>query len=114
MAQRQIQRAPVFEKDLETLSRKYRELPDTVADQLNLIARSESPLGDRIPGIGGHPVYKLRIKCGNKGKRGGARLIYYCAEGLVLALFIYAKNDLSDVPSSAISSALTAAGLIKQ
>ena len=40
------------------------------------------------------------------GKRRGARIIYYCDEERVVALFIYAKNTISDIPVKEIKDAL--------
>jgi hypothetical protein len=110
--QRQIQQNDRFDKDLRSVCRKHHDLEDNVKGALTTIATSETPPGDKIPGIGGQPAYKLRIKCGNKGKRGGARLIYYCAEALVVPLFIYVKNEIEDIPRKEIADALVAAGLV--
>lgn len=106
MALRQVSRTPEFEKNLRVLAKKHRELPKTVESELDIVAKSDVPPGDRIPNAAGQPVYKIRIKCGNKGKLGGARLIYYCAEALVLAMFVYAKSDQANIPSAAIVAAL--------
>jgi len=46
------------------------------------------------------------------GKRKGARIIYFCDEERVVALFVYAKNSLSDVPVNEIRAALNATGLL--
>ena len=43
---------------------------------------------------------------GNRGKLGGARLIYYCDGDLILALYIYAKSERSDVPLEEINKVL--------
>lgn len=55
--------------------------------------------GDPIPGTGG--VMKLRVPAKGKGKRGGARVIYYYVDdGLpVFALAVYAKNVATDLTS---------------
>ena len=49
--------------------------------------------GDLIPGTGG--VRKLRWALEGRGKRGGARVIYYfhCADVPLFALTAYAKNE---------------------
>ncbi len=58
----------------------------------------ENPdVGDTIEGTGG--AKKIRFQLGNKGKRGGARVIYvdiYGAES-VYFLFAYAKNVQEDL-----------------
>jgi len=59
---------------------------------------AENPLaGDVIPGTGG--VRKLRFAVTGKGKRGGARVIYYYVDGSLplYALLAYPKNAKSDM-----------------
>jgi hypothetical protein len=53
--------------------------------------------GDLIPGTGG--VRKLRWALEGRGKRGGARVIYYFHNGYipVFALTAYAKNERADI-----------------
>ena len=58
----------------------------------------ENPgIGDRIKGGGG--LRKVRVGVGSRGKRGGARVIYYWAvrRDLILLLFAYAKNVSADL-----------------
>jgi mRNA-degrading endonuclease RelE of RelBE toxin-antitoxin system len=58
--------------------------------------------GDLIPGAGG--VRKLRWMLQGRGKRGGARVIYYFhSERIPLfALSLYAKNQKADLSSDEI------------
>lgn len=59
---------------------------------------SEFPLaGDEIPGTGG--VRKLRFAASGRGKRGGARIIYYYLDNTMplYALLAYAKKDQGDL-----------------
>lgn len=53
--------------------------------------------GDEIPGAGG--VRKLRFGAKGKGKRGGARVIYYwySDEAPIYALLVYGKNEKTDL-----------------
>ena len=53
--------------------------------------------GDVIPGTKG--LRKLRWSVGNRGKRGGSRVIYYyhLAENLILLLSAYAKSQQVDM-----------------
>jgi RelE toxin of RelE / RelB toxin-antitoxin system len=53
--------------------------------------------GDLIPGTGG--LRKVRIGQGERGKRGGARVIYYFygADFPLLLLALYAKNEKADL-----------------
>lgn len=71
-----------------------------MALQLHLMERPES--GSVIPGSGG--LRKLRWAGSGRGKRGGLRLIYYyvTAEGEILLLHLYAKNELEDLDSASI------------
>ena len=54
-------------------------------------------LGARIKGGGG--IRKIRVAVGSRGKRGGARVIYYWAvrKDLILLLFAYPKNESADL-----------------
>jgi len=68
---------------------EYRQL------QLELVAR---PLaGTLIPGSGG--LRKLRWAAAGRGRRGGLRVIYYYAvsPSQILLLFVFAKNEKSDL-----------------
>jgi hypothetical protein len=53
--------------------------------------------GDEIPGAGG--VRKLRFAAKGKGKRGGARVIYYwySDDAPIYALLAYGKNEKADL-----------------
>lgn len=54
-------------------------------------------LGALIKGGGG--IRKIRVAIGARGKRGGARVIYYWAvrKDLILLLYAYAKNVSADL-----------------
>jgi hypothetical protein len=113
MNQRVIHRSDAFEDDVRRLSKKQPGFPKQIAAALENIASAVTPPGDRIPGLQGAPVFKDRLPYGNKGKSGGARLIYYCAEALVIPLFVYTKAELSNMPTAAIRDSLKAAGLLE-
>lgn len=63
----------------------------------------------RYPTLDGLPVFKDRLGYGNVGKRGGARVIYYCDDGRVVPLFVYVKAKDADIPAHEIRAALAAA-----
>ena len=100
---------PIFTRQTEKLFNEdeKRELIDFLA---------ESPMaGDEIPGTGG--VRKLRFAASGRGKRGGARVIYYYLDETMplYALLAYAKNARSDMTPdekrtvAALATALKAA-----
>ena len=82
---------PIFTKRiLEVLSDdEYRELQQVLA--------KNPAQGAIIPGGGG--LRKIRWTAGGRGKRGGARIIYYwfVSDSTVLMLFVFKKNERSDI-----------------
>ena len=68
---------------------EYRELQATLVEH--------PKAGPVVPGSG--CVRKLRWSASGRGKRGGARVIYYWAteQDHLLMLFIYAKNESEDL-----------------
>lgn len=67
----------------------YRQL------QLHLAVRPDA--GQTIPGTGG--LRKVRWGASGRGKRGGARVVYYwhIPGATLLMLFAFAKNERSDL-----------------
>jgi len=65
--------------------------------RLQLILLENPEAGDRIPG--GRGLRKLRAPLPGRGKRGGARVIYYywVAEARCYLVYAYAKNAESDL-----------------
>jgi hypothetical protein len=65
--------------------------------QLHLI--NEPDAGKVIKGSGG--LRKLRWSAKGHGKSGGVRIIYYrfAAQGTIMLLFVYAKNEWDDLTS---------------
>lgn len=104
-----VAETPTFTRQAEKLFNEdeKRELIDFLV---------ENPLaGDEIPGTGG--VRKVRFAASGRGKRGGARIIYYYLDETMplYALLAYAKNAKTDMTQdekravSALASALKAA-----
>ena len=60
-------------------------------------------LGALIKGGGG--IRKIRVAVGSRGKRGGARVIYYWAvqKDLILLLYAYPKNVSADLTSRQVA-----------
>lgn len=86
-----VAETPVFSRQIDKLfsEDEKRELIDYLA---------ENPLaGDEIPGTGG--VRKVRFAASGRGKRGGARVIYYYLDETmpIYALLAYAKNAKDDM-----------------
>ena len=57
-------------------------------------------------------MYKRRLALSGGGKRGGARLIFYCDGERIALLAIYAKNDKDNITAKEINEALSNAGLV--
>ena len=78
-----------------------RRIQDILADeeyrllQSQLVQRPDS--GKIIPGSGG--LRKLRWSASGRGKRGGARVIYYwfVSDNVILMLFAFSKNEQADL-----------------
>jgi|SRR5438552_5754407 len=89
---------PVFTKTVTSLldDDRYRSL------QLALVLRPEQ--GKLIRGSGG--LRKLRWAIPSRGKRGGARVIYYWDKPseTVYMLFIYTKQEQGDLTSEQVKS----------
>ena len=86
-------RNPIFFRQADKLFRE-----DEKRDLIDFL--TANPLaGDEIAGTGG--VRKVRFSASGRGKRGGARVIYYFLDGTLplYALLVYAKNAQDDMTS---------------
>ena len=112
MPEREVFRTEAFERSLRRLARRHPDLPDTVAQALGKYAvDGPSSMRYRQQGVGGHPIFKERLPLRGAGKRGGARLVVYCDDERVVALFVYVKSATELIPEKAIRKALEAAGI---
>ncbi|HET7411537.1 MAG TPA: type II toxin-antitoxin system RelE/ParE family toxin [Pararhizobium sp.] len=70
-------------------------------------------VGDEIPGAGG--VRKVRFALHGKGKRGGARVIYYwySDNAPIYALLVYGKGRKTDLTSNEAAAVSAFAKAIK-
>ena len=86
-----VAETPIFTRQTEKLFSE-----DEKCELIDFLA--ENPLaGDEIPGTGG--VRKVRFGASGRGKRGGARVIYYYLDDTMplYALLAYAKNAKDDM-----------------
>jgi hypothetical protein len=69
--------------------------------------------GDEIPGTGG--VRKVRFAAKGKGKSGGVRVVYYFFddENPLYAIFLYGKNEQTDLTSEQMRLVASFAATIK-
>jgi hypothetical protein len=81
-------------------ARIHELLPDDDYQLLQLELVRQPEAGRVIPGTGG--LRKLRWAASGRGKRGGARVIYFwhAKSQHILMLFIYPKNERSDLTAA--------------
>ena len=85
---------------------------DDLAAMVSFLAANPQS-GDIIPGTGG--VRKVRVPVRGRGKRGGARVIYYWfdARAPLYALLVYAKNTRLDMTADERKEVCALAAAIK-
>jgi len=89
------------------LFQKYLSFSDEELRQLQKLLLQQPDAGDVMPGSGG--LRKLRFPLPGRGKRGGARVIYYwhTPKAWCLLLLAYPKNqmeNLTDKQAKALSA----------
>lgn len=86
---------PLFRKYLNFTDEELRAVQNTILDRPDA--------GDLIPGGGG--LRKLRAAIGGRGKRGGARVIYYwqVTASRCYLLLAYPKNVLDNLSEEQLS-----------
>jgi hypothetical protein len=93
-----MSRRPVSVTELPGYRRRADELLSADEQDAVIDLVAHNPIcGDVIPGTGG--LRKVRVRRGEDGKRGGARVIYYfySEDFPVLLMAIYAKNEKADL-----------------
>ena len=88
-------------------------LPERVHQTLASRLEQGSGKDHRLRRVEGLPVFKMRIPAQGRGKRSGARVIYYCDQESLLPLLIYVKSekaDMSPADRKQIGNALQATG----
>jgi len=90
-------RRPVSVIEFAAYRRRAGELLTAEQDAIVDVIAYDPTCGEVIPGTGG--LRKVRIGCGEHGKRGGARVIYYFynADFPILLLALYTKNEKADL-----------------
>ena len=89
---------PVLIVETQSFTRRIDDL--LTADEYRLLQvelLQQPTSGDVIPGTGG--IRKLRWGASGRGKRGGARIIYFwhATSETILLLFVYPKNERGDL-----------------
>jgi hypothetical protein len=88
-----------FDREFKKLAKKYRSLPSDLAAFVTELEQADP---ENLPGDGvGDDCYKIRmaIASKNRGKSGGARIIYYArlASGELVLLSIYDKSEKENI-----------------
>jgi mRNA-degrading endonuclease RelE of RelBE toxin-antitoxin system len=97
-----------------TFTRQAEDLFDEDEKQELITFLSLNPLvGNVIAGTGG--VRKVRFAASGRGKRGGARVIYYYLDEAMplYALLVYAKNEKTDLTQDDKRAAATLVAALK-
>ena len=103
-----------FGKGLKTLAKKHADIEDEVTRVLDACAEGGPPdNANQIRNLGGLPVFKQRLRLGNRGARSGARVIYFCDDKRVVALFVFSKGTQEDIAPKEILDALAASRLVQ-
>lgn len=90
----------VFEKYYKRYAKKFRSLPDEIAE-LEQMLLADPKLGTDL----GEGLFKIRlaVKSKNKGKSGGMRVVTYLitqndADFDINLIILYDKSEIADIP----------------
>ena len=111
---RRLEYSGEFERALQSFAKKDRRLREQVGKVLELRLQQGPGNDPKLQRVEGCPVFKTRIPAQGCGKRGGARVIYYCDHERLLPLLIYLKSEKENTNREDIGqirNALQAAGL---
>lgn len=82
------------------LSRAEKLMSENEREAIVELLAASPEIGDLIPETGG--LRKVRVPLAGRGKRGGARVIYYYYDVTlpIYLLLVYAKNERDDLSSA--------------
>lgn len=94
----------IFEEDPDFTDKALRLLGEDSILALQLFLWEQPDAGDVIPGSGG--CRKLRWAAKGRGKRGGARVIYYwiTEDHRILFLDLYAKSETENLSAAQLKA----------
>jgi mRNA-degrading endonuclease RelE of RelBE toxin-antitoxin system len=98
--------------ELPGYSRRVDEILDPDAQiELGIVLLNQPTSGDLIPGS--KSLRKIRVAAGGRGKRGGARVIYYwfVSPELITLCRIYRKNEQENLSKGEIQQIAKELGL---
>jgi len=113
---RRLEHSTQFTKNLQSFAqRKDPELPKQVQQALKSRLEQGPAGNDRcLSGFQSLPLFKMRVQAQERGKRSGARVVYYCDHKLLFSLWTYLKSqqeNMSEGDFTQITDILQAADL---
>lgn len=95
-----------FDREAKRLSKKYKSLPEDLAQFLKELYKNPYMGTELTPGI---RKIRIAIKAKGKGKSGGARVITYVSfidsvNGAIYLLYMYDKGEASNIRGEYLQS----------